>query len=215
MGHIKSLFSKKALAIETVETQEKLYMQARRQNPNKEPHELLMGVYLGRRQVIGDDITRDGVQMAAETETEMFACLQDPYCAKALGLYMLYKERDTNKGLIKHYPAHQEAYARLVSQLFYLKENEPEVYELIYSKYNPKMGFENYGITSEIDEQAKFRRDLGEARVIIKLTNKAGTAILQRRLSIGYGTAAKILDELELQGVIGAVDGNKPREIYL
>ncbi|MFH0820610.1 MAG: DNA translocase FtsK 4TM domain-containing protein [Candidatus Peregrinibacteria bacterium] len=53
------------------------------------------------------------------------------------------------------------------------------------------------------------------AMVVIRDTGKASASLLQRRLSIGYARAARILDLLEERGMIGPVDGAKPREIYL
>ena len=44
---------------------------------------------------------------------------------------------------------------------------------------------------------------------------KISTSLLQRKLSIGYGKAAKILDALEDQGYISPPDGSKPREIRI
>jgi len=38
---------------------------------------------------------------------------------------------------------------------------------------------------------------------------------LQRKLHIGYSRAARLLDQLEQQGVVGPPDGSKPREVYL
>ena len=52
-----------------------------------------------------------------------------------------------------------------------------------------------------------------EAKGIIIKANKASTSMLQRRLSIGYGRAAKILDMLEDSGIIGPSNGSKPREV--
>ncbi|PKM87260.1 hypothetical protein CVU83_03205, partial [Candidatus Falkowbacteria bacterium HGW-Falkowbacteria-2] len=56
---------------------------------------------------------------------------------------------------------------------------------------------------------------MSEAQEIIIKAGKASTSLLQRRLSIGYGRAAKILDMLEEAGVIGPANGSKPREILL
>ena len=56
---------------------------------------------------------------------------------------------------------------------------------------------------------------LKKAKEIIVKANKASTSMLQRRLSIGYGRAAKILDMLEEAGIIGPSNGSKPREVYL
>ncbi len=54
-----------------------------------------------------------------------------------------------------------------------------------------------------------------EAKKIIVKAGKASTSMLQRRLSIGYGRAAKILDMLEEAGTIGPSNGSKPREVLI
>lgn len=64
----------------------------------------------------------------------------------------------------------------------------------------------NYGDEDELMEQAK---------EIIIAAGRASTSLLQRRLSIGYGRAAKILDMLEEQGFIGPSNGSKPREVLV
>lgn len=46
-------------------------------------------------------------------------------------------------------------------------------------------------------------------------TGKLSTSLMQRRLSIGYGRAAKIIDSMEAYGVISGADGNKPREVHM
>ena len=42
---------------------------------------------------------------------------------------------------------------------------------------------------------------------------KASTSLLQRRLRIGYGRAAHLIDLMEHDGIVGAADGPKPREV--
>lgn len=54
-----------------------------------------------------------------------------------------------------------------------------------------------------------------DALQVIKDTGKASASLLQRRLSIGYARAARILDILEENGAIGPSNGAKPREIYV
>lgn len=49
---------------------------------------------------------------------------------------------------------------------------------------------------------------------IIKRTNIASTASFQRELRIGYGTAARIMERLEENHVVGPADGANPRRIY-
>ncbi|KKR10245.1 MAG: cell division FtsK/SpoIIIE [Microgenomates group bacterium GW2011_GWA2_39_19] len=45
--------------------------------------------------------------------------------------------------------------------------------------------------------------------------DRASASLLQRRLAIGYARAARILDQLEARGIVGAADGSKPREILI
>jgi S-DNA-T family DNA segregation ATPase FtsK/SpoIIIE len=52
-----------------------------------------------------------------------------------------------------------------------------------------------------------------EALAIVTDMGRASTSVLQRRLSIGYGRAAKILDLMERGGFIGPTDGAKPRKV--
>lgn len=52
-----------------------------------------------------------------------------------------------------------------------------------------------------------------EAIAIVTDMGRASTSVLQRRLSIGYGRAAKILDTMEREGLIGPADGAKPRKV--
>jgi DNA segregation ATPase FtsK/SpoIIIE, S-DNA-T family len=52
-----------------------------------------------------------------------------------------------------------------------------------------------------------------EALAIVTDMGRASTSVLQRRLSIGYGRAAKILDSMERQGFIGPAEGSKPRKV--
>jgi DNA segregation ATPase FtsK/SpoIIIE-like protein len=212
MGFIKSLFNKKALALETVKTQERLYFKAKKQYPDKEPHELLMGVYLGRRQVIGDDISSDEMQIVAETETELFACLYEPDNIRSLALYMLYKERHLNGNLLNQYPDYDKEYKKLTSAITDIQEKDPPRYERIYRLHNPRLANEIYGKDKSKDGK-QFQLLLGQAKKVIKDTGKASTAILQRRLSLGYGTAAKLIEELEEQGLISQADGATPRKV--
>jgi S-DNA-T family DNA segregation ATPase FtsK/SpoIIIE len=45
--------------------------------------------------------------------------------------------------------------------------------------------------------------------------NQGSTSLLQRRLRVGYGRAARIVDQLHQAGVLGPPDGSKPREVLL
>jgi S-DNA-T family DNA segregation ATPase FtsK/SpoIIIE len=53
-----------------------------------------------------------------------------------------------------------------------------------------------------------------DVKRIVEETKKASASFLQRRLRIGYSRAARLIDMLEEQGIVGPADGAKPREVY-
>jgi len=66
------------------------------------------------------------------------------------------------------------------------------------------------GVTGDIDDLFK------EAIKVVCQYDKASSSLLQRRLSIGYARAARIMDQLEASGVVSASDGSsKPREVLV
>lgn len=52
-----------------------------------------------------------------------------------------------------------------------------------------------------------------QAMEIIMQQDKASASLLQRRLSIGYARAARILDQMEAAGYVGPAEGSKPRDV--
>jgi S-DNA-T family DNA segregation ATPase FtsK/SpoIIIE len=54
-----------------------------------------------------------------------------------------------------------------------------------------------------------------QALELVAESRKASASLLQRRLKVGYARAARLLDMMEENGVIGPVNGAKPRDIYL
>jgi len=53
-----------------------------------------------------------------------------------------------------------------------------------------------------------------EAKRIVIEARKASASLLQRRLKIGYARAARLIDILEERGMVGPLNGAKPREVY-
>jgi len=49
-------------------------------------------------------------------------------------------------------------------------------------------------------------------RVVLEI-GKASTSTLQRRLRLGYGRAARLIDMMEKDGIVGSPDGSRPREV--
>lgn len=68
------------------------------------------------------------------------------------------------------------------------------------------------GFSSEDDADDELYND---AKEVIIAAGKASASLLQRRLKVGYARAARLLDILEENGVIGPGEGAKPREVYI
>jgi len=67
-----------------------------------------------------------------------------------------------------------------------------------------------YGSTNNQDD------DMWRDAVHVVLENrKASTSLLQRRLRIGYGRAARLIETMEEQGIVGPADGSRPREVLV
>jgi S-DNA-T family DNA segregation ATPase FtsK/SpoIIIE len=66
----------------------------------------------------------------------------------------------------------------------------------------------------EIEEFAGEQDPMYEdaVRCVLEI-GKASTSTLQRRLRLGYGRAARILDMMQREGIIGPPDGSRPREV--
>ena len=56
---------------------------------------------------------------------------------------------------------------------------------------------------------------LGDAKDLAHSYKKMSTSLLQRRLRIGYPRAARLMDQLEEQGVVGPSDGSKSRDVIM
>jgi S-DNA-T family DNA segregation ATPase FtsK/SpoIIIE len=82
---------------------------------------------------------------------------------------------------------------------------EPDYDETITQSDEEAMGLEDSG--GERDELFE------EALRICVDMKRASTSVLQRRLRIGYGRAAAVLDQMEREGLIGKADGARPRPV--
>lgn len=88
----------------------------------------------------------------------------------------------------------------------HIKAQGPPAYdESITQSEEDALGLEGAG--GEHDELFE------EALRICVEMKRASTSVLQRRLRIGYGRAAAILDMMELEGLIGQADGSRPRPV--
>jgi S-DNA-T family DNA segregation ATPase FtsK/SpoIIIE len=77
----------------------------------------------------------------------------------------------------------------------------PEVLEV-------KKDFETGEAHDEYDEM------YDQALAIVTETQQASISMIQRRLRVGYNRAARMIEQMERDGVVGPADGAKPREVY-
>jgi DNA segregation ATPase FtsK/SpoIIIE, S-DNA-T family len=68
------------------------------------------------------------------------------------------------------------------------------------------------GPAGEVGEEENDPLYNDAVRLVVEF-GKASTSLLQRRLRIGYGRAAHLIDLMERDGIVGAADGPKPREV--
>ena len=118
----------------------------------------------------------------------------------------------------------------------FVSESEVEAVVEFIKKHNGKAIY-NDQFTKQIDKEAEKcglggKKSAAEAsddgediegedsklREAIKIAvedQKISTSLLQRKLSIGYGRAAKIIDRMQEMNIVSAPDGNKPRRILI
>jgi S-DNA-T family DNA segregation ATPase FtsK/SpoIIIE len=75
-------------------------------------------------------------------------------------------------------------------------------------------------LTLPVEEKTEFFSDeedplYEEAKKVVIEARKASASLLQRKLKIGYARAARLIDILEERGVVGPLNGAKPREVYI
>lgn len=94
----------------------------------------------------------------------------------------------------------------------FLRAQRPPTYndEVLSQKVILGRGGDGGGSTGDIDDE--LFDDAGEA--VIR-AGKASTSMLQRRLRVGYARAARLIDLLEEQGVVGPADGARPRDVLV
>ena len=64
-------------------------------------------------------------------------------------------------------------------------------------------------------EEQEMDEKYDEALAIVAKDRQASISYIQRRLRIGYNRAARIIETMEREGIVGPSDGVKPREVYV
>ena len=78
--------------------------------------------------------------------------------------------------------------------------------------YLPEYIEESAAETSEIDLS---KRDslFNEAARLVVIHQQGSTSLIQRKFSIGYNRAGRIIDQLEAAGIVGPFEGSKARQV--
>ncbi len=102
--------------------------------------------------------------------------------------------------------------------------SEEEVENIINHINNYKLTLDYLDINDLIEDVENRDKDTSEdeyddmyykAKAVVKEIKKASASYLQRRLKIGFNRAARYIDMMEQEGIIGPAVGSKPREVYL
>jgi S-DNA-T family DNA segregation ATPase FtsK/SpoIIIE len=93
--------------------------------------------------------------------------------------------------------------------LFLEERPEEDIIARIRQKEAEEAGGLNGEDAGEGDRDKLFR----EAAEVVIQHQQGSTSLLQRRLKVGYGRAARIIDQLHAAGILGPPDGSKPRDV--
>ena len=86
---------------------------------------------------------------------------------------------------------------------------EDDILEFVRAREAEESGSDDDTFGADWDENF---REAGELCI---RSGQGSTSLLQRKLRIGYGRAARIVDQLHDAGVLGPPDGSKPREVLM
>lgn len=70
------------------------------------------------------------------------------------------------------------------------------------------------GTTKDVDLSKKDPKFEEAARLIVA-TQQGSTSLIQRKMSLGYARSGRIMDQLEAAGIVGGLNGSKPRDVLI
>jgi len=132
-------------------------------------------------------------------------------------MLFLTKEHSKPRRIQSPYVSEQEI-KKVVSFIVSGQEGEePEFIETEETETSLSKELERAMESKEVQMDSFFSKEdplYEEAKRMVISSKKASASLLQRRLSIGYARAARLLDILEERGVVGPAEGAKPRDVY-
>lgn len=81
--------------------------------------------------------------------------------------------------------------------------------------FTPKIEKPEAPVAPKVDKGKQERELYYQAVKIVKEGQKASTSLLQMRLRIGYGRAARLMQDLEFRGIVSRADGYSPRKVLV
>jgi S-DNA-T family DNA segregation ATPase FtsK/SpoIIIE len=119
---------------------------------------------------------------------------------------MLYKQSGGNVQRVHGAFVGDDEIARVVE---YWERQRPQRFELDFADWNSggESGVEGNGGSSDVLDDPKY----SEAIEFVTDQGRASISMIQRRLRIGFNRAARFIEQMEMDGIIGPQDGSKPR----
>ncbi len=101
----------------------------------------------------------------------------------------------------------------------FIRLQQPPNYDDEVTSLQVQIGKNGRSITTNDSSNADYLESDDElwhdaVKIVIE-SKKASTSLLQRRLRIGYGRAARIIETMEEKGIVGPADGSRPREVLI
>jgi DNA segregation ATPase FtsK/SpoIIIE, S-DNA-T family len=94
---------------------------------------------------------------------------------------------------------------------FFLEETlEADILETIRKREAEELHGAGEGEDGQEGDRDKLFREAAE---VVVQHQQGSTSLLQRRLKVGYGRAARIIDQLQAAGILGPPDGSRPRDV--
>ena len=140
------IFSSKVAVNNFIDSCECSYFKHKTLFPNYDPHFYLAQAWLAYIQSRGQDIDNPGIKEAAFSTTFLMACIPEPICARALGIFLAYRERAE---IVESQSQLQDEFNTLIAPV--LAAREEGTLERLYKKYNSNMEYTEYDNFEEDD----------------------------------------------------------------
>lgn len=91
----------------------------------------------------------------------------------------------------------------------YWKDQMPPTYRIDFAEWGTEMAMEGQGSSGDAANDPLYP----EVQAFVHDQGKASISFVQRRFKIGFNRAARLIEQLERDGIIGPADGSKPRDV--